>query len=748
MAAFLGGSPAPPGAFEILRATRQLPVVEKELVFGRRSTAAAAARSTAGAAWGKGARKWVSATASDNSKEFGDAMPRELRTLVATSFDVFTRVSQHPQQLSAFGIARASREYREALKTCIFAIEDRLEPQNADMEDTTEDEEGFVDLLKVSLAIWHLCELLLLRGGARSGDRWLAYNLAQWLQEHYASALLEQLETESLRLKQETLAEQDPAFWPTIQSLVMVGSGASAWSLLATHSSYKSLFARDASSLTGASTKTSFQAVQRLLQSIPGSRAGNADVSMEDDGPAEWKSWHDACQYLLNTDSYVRSSGELSTLLEIMLAKEDALKSHASSWYELMMARLFLEEPKTIAHRFEFLMANCFRAYHGDETSMGNFDCIILAIMQYDIQSALQDIIALGFSWMAAHLADLLQKGKVITADDVLPDTECSIRERFLLQYAMEIGASSGMWHFAVRYYEQCPRFGAIAIRSALEREPVMTDLKADRLIGYCQGKQRLVEVQRRIASHRAQSCQTKKAYAAAFHWMLRGNHLDDVDALCDVILQECSITNSLTPLHEAVEFMDSQPELARPQKLAWLVRYRKFHLVIDDRESLQRQLSAEDSPSSIATKERTDLEANFRFVSMEAAKRLDWLLCSTEAPKALRAEMLQQAERLLTESPTVFASQHLYSLMAYLQQLDRSFDRQQFYDSALNQQLKERVETLLSRNLAEAMLLEATNSGCGAISASKAGRRQLDTTLVAPQPYLIAGASFTPMDS
>ncbi|KAG7390988.1 Nucleoporin nup85 [Phytophthora pseudosyringae] len=719
-------------SFEILRATRQLPVVERELLFGRRSAEAAAARSTAGAAWGKSARKWVAASASSPSaREFGDAMPRELRTLAAASFDVFARMQQ-TSQTGAFGVARASREYREALKTCIFALEDRLETHKD--ADADADEEGeFLDLLKVSLAIWHLCELLLLRGGARGADITLAYDLARWLQEHYCSTLLERTESESERLRKQQKPEQDSAFWTTIQSLAMTGNGLGAWSLLASHSSYKSLFARDAMSLTGASTKAAFQAVQKLLLSMPGRTGGSVDG---------WKNWNDACQYLLNTDGYIKSNAEFRTLLDIMAAKEDALKSHASTWYELMMARLFLDEPKAIAHRFEFLMANCFRAYHSDETSMGNFDCIILAIMQYDIQSALQDIIALGFSWMAAHLADLLQKSNVILADELLLEADCTLRERFLLQYAMEVGASSGMWQFAVRYYEYCPKFGAVAIRSALAREPLPTDYKTERLLAYCHGKQVLAQTQKHITIQRAQECKAKKAYASALHWMLRGNHLGEVDALCDDIVQECNDTNSLTPLHEAVQFMEAHPEFARPQKLAWLVKYREFQLVLNDLESLRQQLTMDES---LDTKEKhAALETKLRFVSMEAAKRLDWLFSSTEAPKTLRSEILQQAERLLKESPSVFGSRHLYSLMAYLQQLDRSFDRKQFYESGSNKQLKERIESLISRNLAEAMLQEATAGGCSVVDPPS---RHATATLIAQQPYLIADASFTPME-
>ncbi|KAL7694679.1 putative nucleoporin [Plasmopara halstedii] len=721
-------------AFEILRSTRQLPVVEKELLFNKHATDAAAFRSTAGAAWGKSARKWVAASTPE-FREFGDAMPRELRTLVATSFDIFTRTQQESQQ-GALDIVHTSREYREGLKTCIFALEDRLEAKKEDFEMNIEEERAFLDLLKVSLAIWHLCELLLLRGGARGADKTLAYELALWVQEHYCSTLLEKVLSESERLKKEEKPEQDADFWSTIKSLVMAGDGESAWSLLSSHSSYKSLVARDALSLTQTSTTTVFQEVQKLLVTMPG-RIGR----METFEPAEWKYWNDACHYLLNTNGYIKSNVEFKTLLEILIAKEDVLTSHANTWYELMMARLFLNEPKTIAHRFEFLMANCFRAYHSDTTSMGNFDCIILAIMKYDIESALQDLISLGFSWMTAHLTDLLQRRNVILADEVVPEASCTLRERFLLHYAMEIGASSGMWQFAVRYYEYCPQFGASAIRSALAREPLQTDYKTERLLAYCHGKKFLAETQNLISRQRAEECKLKKTYASAMYWMLRGNLLDDVDALCDDVLQECSNSNSLTPLHEAVQFMESHTDLVRPQKLVWVVKYREFQLVLDDLEALRQQL--ETNEVSNDKEKRVALKDKLRFVSIEAAKRLNWLFNSNEAPKTLCSQLLQHTERLLKESPNVFQSRHLYSLLDYLQRLDRSFDRQQFYNSSSNTQLKERIETLISRNLAEAMLQEASVSGYGVETL----KRQAIMAPSVENKFLIADLSGTPME-
>uniref|UniRef100_K3X8Y1 Nuclear pore complex protein Nup85 n=1 Tax=Globisporangium ultimum (strain ATCC 200006 / CBS 805.95 / DAOM BR144) TaxID=431595 RepID=K3X8Y1_GLOUD len=750
-------------ALAFLKAQKQLPRLERPAAPISSSFGAPLSqkhKSTAASAWGKGARQWSRTPAAPPADaNFSDEMPRELRTLVGASYDVFMRANRLDDEkkktdgeLTPFEVVKASREYREALKTCIFAIEDRVElqqrkktPNGSSAAREEDDDEEFVDLLKVSLAIWHLCELLFLQRRPRD-DKWIAYDLAQWLQEHFASALMEQLDAASATLRTASQPEQDPAFWTTVHSLVMAGCGSSAWNLLSVHSSYKALFGRDAASLTSSSTLSSFQSIQRLLLCMPG-KSGQAmlhpDGSRQQEA-VEWTNWHDACQYLMNTDSYIKSSPGLSKLLRIMVADEDVLVRHATTWYELMMARLFLDEPKRVAHRFEFLMANCFRTYNADSNSMGNFDCIIMAILEYDVQSALQDINALGFTWMATHLSDLLTKSNAIS-DDVLEQIDVSLQEYFYLHYAMDIGASSGMWQFAVGYYERCPHLGLIAARSALEREPVPTDDKANRLLAYCQSTRGLAQLQRKIAYRRAMVCK-QKSYGAALMWLLRGNHLDEIDAICDLVLRKCEETKSLSPLNEAVEFLEMHPEMARTPKLGWLIRYRELYLVVDDSESLEQQQQQERGDE-----ERAELETKRRFVLNEAAKRIHLLVSSPAAPRQLRAVLLREAEKLLVAQPTVYSSQYLHSLMAYLHQLDRSFDRQDFYRSTANKQLKERVEKLLARNLSEAILAEAAT---GALAATGRGASAVVGAASSSIPLLAASAfmgngdrSFVPME-
>lgn len=741
-------------AFEMLRRSRALPVAAR--LSGEREQLAAA-----GAAWGKKAHEWRDGSDFEGGGQ-GGVMPRELRALAAASFDVFSRISRAARSqpdgvVPTSEILRASREYREALTTCIFALEDTLEPRNGGSVDEEmkesggshdEEEEEFVDLLKVSLAIWHLCELLLLQRGAWN-NRWVAYELAQWLQEHYASGTMDRLDRESARLAQAVQPEQDAAFWPTVWSLAMAGGGNSAWSLLALHSNYKSLFSREVTSLTGSSMRASFQQVQRVLQLMPGrSRLSDSAMSMSDADSEtdDWKGWRAECEHLLNSDSYIKSHGELTTLLKILVADEDTLRTHVDSWYELMMARLFLEEPKRVAHRFEFLMANCFQAVQGRDAQMGNFDCIMLAILQYDVQSALQDIIGMGLSWMAAHLTDLLEKSGVV-ASGVMAESECSLRERFLLEYALELSATSGMWQFVVGYSEQCPRFGPLVVVSTIDREPVPTDRKANSLLNYCQGKGLLAKSQHTIAVRRATQLKQQKSYGAALVWLLRAQHLNDVDDLCDIVLEECQATGSFAPLNEAVEFLDgSDVHLSLPLKLQWLARYREFNLVLEDRRHLGEELAS----SSSSDEENSSLGRKYRFVSAEAAKRLHLLLTGDGVPRSLRVHLLEEAERLLEMPPSVFEPHHLYSLMAFMSEIDRSFDRSEaFAAQSAGSAVKERVEQLALRNLSEALLSLPQRSSGPAPGSADAFRDGVNSSaFVGGHHFVTAGATLAiPME-
>ncbi|KAG6623727.1 Nuclear pore complex protein Nup85 [Phytophthora cinnamomi] len=125
-------------------------------------------------------------------------------------------------------VVHSSREYRDVLKTCGLALQDLLK--------------GTSDAMKSRPGAVAAGALLQRATGVDTGGERAVDKVAR--------------------------AQADPAFWAMIQSLVMAGSGPSAATVLETHSSYKSLFSCDASSLTGMSVNVAFHVVQKLLLSM------------------------------------------------------------------------------------------------------------------------------------------------------------------------------------------------------------------------------------------------------------------------------------------------------------------------------------------------------------------------------------------------------------------------------------------------------------------------------------------------
>ncbi|GLD95421.1 hypothetical protein PINS_up004065 [Pythium insidiosum] len=724
MTSLFGGPATKPkqSAMEILRVSKQLPVL---------------AEGGATVAWGVGSPRWL---AVDDPAVLARppaplSLKKELSQLVAASFDVYMRLQRHRDnkmgRLAPEEIVRASREYREALTTCIFALEDRLDAaddnendaMNGSMNGTSSNSDAdLVDVLKVSLAMWHLSELLFLQRRPRD-DKRLAYDVAAWLQQHYGSVRLDALDAAAQRLRQQAAAQravnEDPEYWSTIYGLVMMGSGAQAWQLLAQHPAYRSLFSRTTSTASAASARETFESLQRLLVSLPGTPGVE---------PMAWQDWREACQYLLNTDGYLRSHSELKTLLLVMTADAATLRRLSSSWDELMTARLFLEEPKAVAHRYEYLMASCVQAFcaAGEDAaaSMNNFDCIILAMLEYNVQSALQDIHSLGFHWMAAHLADLLTKSGVLAGDDRVHEFGCSTLEFFSLHYALHLAPCRATWQFTTAFLSAaCPEYGVLATRSILNREPLATDAKCHRVLAVCRGKKALATTSRHVAVRRSEECKDAQRFAAALQWAARAQQPDECDAITDAVLDECERSGSLAALHEAVEYLDGHPELATTRTLAWFVTYRELQLVLDDRASLLASISSGANADDNETKwgaadllddmydaddrERSAVRQQVLFVSQQAAARLHTLLSSSLAPRRLRAQLLRHTELLLQDSPTPFSSEQLCGVQAYLRALDRSFDRHDFFRNPSHEKLARRVASLLSRRLSESILAE-----------------------------------------
>nr|CCA16890.1 nucleoporin NUP85like protein putative [Albugo laibachii Nc14] len=628
-------------------------------------------------------------------------MHKNLRKLAVECGDIFSRLRDCNQSTGSSKATphhtQLSRAYRAALTRCIDAYESKAGfPCRDDGEDLT-------DYLKVTLAIWHLCEIIFLQSASKQrNDPGIAYQVAHWLQTHYIADTKQKLAEKRLHyLKSHGFgaiqSENDPEFWKTVFGYLMLGQGHQAWELLARHSSYQSAQMRKNALSSDAGTLYTFDCIHGLLESIP-------VTSFQHDSGVDsidcWNTWHTACLELYHTDSWIQNDKNLLTMLQIMLGNDTSVKLHAETWYEFMLARLCFQEPKHIANRLEFLMSNCIDQFHH---KMTQFDHIIVAILQSDVGTALERIGALGIHFFSAHLTDFLTESNVITDQNLGEPVDCSLREYFILNYAMELSVIQGMWQLAARYFETCGRYGVFAIQSLIHFEPVDSERKVQKLmllVGEPSTDSRVQTIQnewrKTLGQRRAQVCFESKHYGSAVYWMLTSEQYDSLDAYCEKLLDECENSNSMTPLLRALEFLHPQTKFQKTRKLEWLIGYRDFYLILQDVDALRQQMQD--------TIHAADLNANLRVVLAHAATQIHKLLHSTADVKRLRVPLLIKVDNLLESGQLHFTSQQIFALMKYLDELEWSFVGT---EEAKEQELLNKIRSQLPTQLTDAILLE-----------------------------------------
>lgn len=643
----------------------------------------------------------VRATSESVDRRIG--LHKNLRRLAAECVDVYFRLrvsGECNQNTSTTSLhhKQLSRAYCQAIARCIDAYESR------DALLYEDPEEDFIDYLKVTLALWHLCEIIFLRNvSIPRDDPIIAYQVAHWLQEHYIAGKKQKLARKSLHyLKSHEFGgipvENDPEYWKTVVGFVLLGQGHHAWQILAHHSSYHAAKMRKIALSSDTGIQHTFGSIQRLLISIP---VSTFQQDSSDDNNYGWNAWHNACLELYHTDSWIQNDENLSTVLRIMMGDTEILQLHAETWYELMLARLCFEEPKHIANRLEFLMANSIDKF---QHQMTPFDYIIVAILQSDVKTALKGIGALGIHFFSAHLTDLLTEANVISNQNLGDPVDASLREYYVVNYAMELNIVQGMWQLAARYFGTCVRYGACAIQSIIHFESVDSERKVQQLmllIGDPSTDAHTEKIQNQwrkaLSQRRAQTCFKSKKYGCALYWMLTSEQYDAVDTYCEKFLDECENANCMTPLLDALEFLRPQTKFRKTRKLEWLIEYRDFYLVLQDIDALSRQM--QDAPHTAA-----NLNATLKVVLARAAAQVHKLLNSTSDVKRLRVPLLTNVENLLDAGQLTFTSQQLFAVMKYLNELEWAFVGT---EKGNVQELSNKIRSLLPIQLTNAIIFE-----------------------------------------
>ena len=157
---------------------------------------------------------------------------------------------------------------------------------------------------------------------------------------------------------------------------------------------------------------------------------------------------------------------------------EGSPQTVCETWYEWMVGKLLYTNP-TIKYFDLALYAEEAIGKFGGLSSMTSLDSVVLAAFEMDITQVINELCTtLDNFWFPAHLMDLLYHAQ----DDQKIETNEALREFLLLDYATCLMSHSSLWQVGVVYLDACPVQGRHRLELLLERMPLSTQKKAEKV--------------------------------------------------------------------------------------------------------------------------------------------------------------------------------------------------------------------------------------------------------------------------
>ncbi|OQS00190.1 nucleoporin NUP85 [Thraustotheca clavata] len=557
----------------------------------------------------------------DVSMDNSISMSIHVRNLVHETFPVFEALAKrsrttHPAELRPHVLA-ACNQYRLAMRKCANEMDMKQLEEEADL----------IHVVKASLALLHLCEIVYLDS---SHDTVLAYAFGEWIQEHYGAMDMEDMEATFFRLQTQLgstiVGDLPDTYWPTIVQLILAGHGRKAWELLSlySHANY---------------SLEQLEPVRNVLINMPFQYHRHRQ-----DLPS-WPAWHEACLALNQSD--LTKDVHFKMIFQLLLNGSEA--ANAQPWYLHTAARCVLSDPKTHLSR----TAQCLRLVHHLHAALapevlGPFEQIVVSLLELDLGNALDAIQQLStgsFPYFPAHLMDLLSHAGHVERN-----------EAFILSYVDSLMHSEDPnVNLLVGYLETCPANGGPVLLSLLESqsEACTTDFIAEKLIllGQFYG---LAQYIAKIALERGAYWESKERWGTAMTWYLRAQDATSINTLC-----EKSWFAPTNLLHQVADVLVASHQTNATAVTAFTTAYHELVLVFSDCAKL-----AESHHPALAQ------------VQQEAAKRIGKICRECDIPTSMWPSVLALVDQLLPLNPPVFTSSDLYAILQAIQDQKLRFCR------------------------------------------------------------------------
>eukprot|EP00474_Spongospora_subterranea_P010416 CRZ10874.1 hypothetical protein [Spongospora subterranea] len=268
------------------------------------------------------------------------------------------------------------------------------------------------------------------------------------------------------------------------------------------------------------------------------------------------------CTQFANQQS-VRSSPELSMIAKSLSGDvasiiESSKRCSSGNWVVSVIALLLLSSPNANKADLADIVTACCEE-NEDYSKRVSYHDAIYSIMIHDIPCALMALRSqLGASWLAAHLADVLQIGGQSMQD--LPTNKQCLRATLVFEYGSALISDSNLWELAPAYLITCHATGRELIIPSIYRH-VTDEFMAEKAIDLCNRLQ-APDHANSVALQMSAKSLAMSCPGNAFLWSLRGNHPIAANAIINKVIQDWVGTGFISlSLYQLQEMIAACPD-------------------------------------------------------------------------------------------------------------------------------------------------------------------------------------------
>ncbi|KAL2915273.1 Nucleoporin nup85 [Polyrhizophydium stewartii] len=507
-------------------------------------------------------------------------------------------------------------------------------------------------------------------------------DLKQWLALNHTHDIQGQFE-EIVAMVNPT---SHPNFWTYIFKCLLRGQFDAATTMLELLPAYKTSDALGGGRLGGmpaslraavsaTSTSNPVEALKALVKSMPLASAA-ASAGSVGGGSAQFQQRRMAWK---EDVLFVFSDGRLSPLLVderdrrhfetafgIVAGVEATILEASTTWQEAFVALGMFVYPQLQGSDVQEMLAAVAERF----APTALLDRVQLALLEMDIPKAIRFASTLDW-WLATHLVELFDKSGLLgdfeaagtlgpvgsfgpgwaggwAGGNAQGRDECTLSEWYRLAYADYLTSEPTLWRAALEYYASCARHGAEMLEALVPRIPLDSDVKARKLLAFCEAQARrrggagaagLRAAKRQLHRVIARRAMAGGRLGEAIAHYLDGGQGQAVTALCNRLLGEYLTSGDARPFNAVVDSL--HPSVVfRHERVAFLARYRDLHKLYEAQSYVQ------------------------------AGGLLIMLLSSNAAPRAFWRALLLDAIPLLEGEVVVFSVEDTFELMRCLEEV------------------------------------------------------------------------------